>query len=70
MKNFIWIASYPKSGNTMIRLFLALYFFTEDGVLKNFDVLKNIISLNRYSILNKINNPPKINSFKDNPELI
>ena len=37
----IWIASYPKSGNTYIRSFLSAYFFTNTG---NFDfkLLKNI----------------------------
>ena len=27
----VWIASYPKSGNTYIRSFLASYFFSENG---------------------------------------
>ena len=30
----IWLASYPKSGNTLLRGILATYFFSEDG---NFD---------------------------------
>ena len=30
----IWIASYPKSGNTYLRSFLASYYYSEDG---NFD---------------------------------
>tara|TARA_B100000029_G_scaffold484638_1_gene537062 strand:+ start:339 stop:1193 length:855 start_codon:yes stop_codon:yes gene_type:complete len=37
----IWIASYPKSGNTWIRSLLASYFFSKDGVF-NFNLLKNI----------------------------
>tara|TARA_B100000700_G_scaffold330072_1_gene454480 strand:- start:1451 stop:2305 length:855 start_codon:yes stop_codon:yes gene_type:complete len=37
----IWIASYPKSGNTWIRSLIGSYFFTKTGVF-NFDVLKNI----------------------------
>ena len=37
----IWIASYPKSGNTYIRSFLSAYYFTSDGKF-NFDLLKNI----------------------------
>ena len=28
----IWIASYPKSGNTWIRSFITSYYFTENGV--------------------------------------
>ena len=27
----IWIASYPKSGNTWVRAFLTSYYFTDDG---------------------------------------
>ena len=38
---FVWLASYPKSGNTLVRSMLAAYFFSKDGVY-NFDLLKNI----------------------------
>ena len=27
----IWLASYPKSGNTFLRSLIASYFFTKDG---------------------------------------
>ena len=37
----IWIASYPKSGNTWVRSLLSAYFFTEDGEF-NFTLLENI----------------------------
>ena len=37
----IWIASYPKSGNTYIRSFLSAYYFSNDGKF-NFDLLNNI----------------------------
>ena len=37
----IWIASYPKSGNTWIRSLLASYLFSEDGQF-SFQLLKNI----------------------------
>ena len=37
----IWIASYPKSGNTYIRSFLSAYYFSKDGEFE-FDLLKNI----------------------------
>ena len=40
-KQIIWIASYPKSGNTWIRSFLSSYYCTLDGSF-NFDLLKNI----------------------------
>ena len=36
----IWLASYPKSGNTMLRSMLSAYFFTEDGI----DAIANIAS--------------------------
>ena len=34
----VWISSYPKSGNTYIRSFLASYFFSKNGKF-NFDQL-------------------------------
>ena len=38
---FVWLASYPKSGNTLVRSLLAAYFFSKDGIY-NFDLIKNI----------------------------
>ena len=37
----IWLASYPKSGNTLLRSMLSAYLYSKDG---NFDFgqLKNI----------------------------
>ena len=37
----IWLASYPKSGNTLLRSMLSSYLFSEDGIFK-FDLLKKI----------------------------
>ena len=37
----IWLASYPKSGNTWIRSLLTSYFYSNDGVF-NFNLLKKI----------------------------
>ena len=37
----IWIASYPKSGNTWIRSFLSHYMFSHENKF-DFDLLKNI----------------------------
>ncbi len=37
----IWLASYPKSGNTLLRSMLASYLFTKDGIY-NFGLIKNI----------------------------
>ena len=30
---FIWLASYPKSGNTLVRSLLCSYFFSTEGKL-------------------------------------
>jgi len=37
----IWLASYPKSGNTLVRSILALLIYSENGNF-NFDLLKKI----------------------------
>jgi len=37
----IWLASYPKSGNTWLRALLSSYYFTEDGRF-NFNLLPKI----------------------------
>ncbi len=37
----IWIASYPKSGNTWVRSIISSYFFSESGNF-DFDLLKKI----------------------------
>ena len=38
----IWIASYPKSGNTLIRSIISLLLFTKNGLAKDFKYLKAI----------------------------
>jgi hypothetical protein len=38
----LWIASYPKSGNTYIRSFIAAYYFSKKGKF-DFDQLVNIL---------------------------
>jgi len=37
----IWLSSYPKSGNTLLRSMISAYFFTQDGNF-NFKTLNNI----------------------------
>ena len=37
----IWIASYPKSGNTWVRSLLSAYLYSKNGIF-NFDLLKKI----------------------------
>ena len=41
IKMIIWIASYPKSGNTWVRSLLASYLYSDNGIF-NFDLLKKI----------------------------
>ena len=48
----IWIASYPKSGNTWVRSFLSAYYFCKDGV---FDI----------NNLNKIEDYPNKQFFEE-----
>ena len=38
----LWIASYPKSGNTYLRSFIAAYYFSKKGKFE-FDLLLNIL---------------------------
>ena len=42
MKKCFWITSYPKSGNTWLRLIIGGLFFTDNGKIENFEVLKKI----------------------------
>jgi len=48
----IWIASYPKSGNTWLRSLLSTYYFTKDGKF-NFQILNNIKSFPSSSFFEK-----------------
>ena len=37
----VWIASYPKNGNTWVRSLLSTYLYSDDGIF-NFALLKKI----------------------------
>ena len=50
---FVWLASYPKSGNTLTRSMLASYFFTEDGHY-DFNLLKNILQFPEIGLFKKL----------------
>ena len=52
----IWLASYPKSGNTWLRSLLSSYYFSTNGEF-NFELLK------------KIDQFPSVNYFKDDKDL-
>ena len=41
-KSLFWISSYPKSGNTWVRLILCGLYFTENGNIESFNILKKI----------------------------
>ncbi len=57
----IWIASYPKSGNTWIRSLLASYLFSKDGSF-NFNLLKYI---NQFSVENLSTDLQKVYNNED-----
>ena len=57
-KHIFFIASYPKSGNTLMRLILSSLFFTKDGIvdiknIKNINLLENIKLLDLIKKINK-----------------
>ena len=60
----IWIASYPKSGNTWLRSFLASVFYTEDAN-SNF---KNLNNIKQYPLRSHFNG--LINDFKDIDQIV
>ena len=51
--NLLWISSYPKSGNTLVRAILSSLFFSADGNF-NFDLIKHISSFELCQRLNFI----------------
>ena len=57
----IWIASYPKSGNTWVRALLSYYFFSKQNKFQ-FSLLKNIPNFN---VTDFIRNKEAIKSDKD-----
>ena len=61
----IWLASYPKSGNTWVRSLLSAYYYSENGNF-SFDLLKNIGVYPQKKYFNKkIEKPGEINSYWD-----
>jgi len=49
----IWLASYPKSGNTLVRSLLSSYIFSKDGNF-NFKLLRNIKQFPDNSLFKRI----------------
>ena len=55
----IWLASYPKSGNTYVRAFLSAYYFSENGQF-DFSQIKNIDQFPHEKFFEK-----KVNSMRE-----
>ena len=51
-KQIFWLASYPKSGNTLLRYILTALFFTEDGKF-TFDKSELVSLFDHTVIVNK-----------------
>ena len=63
MKKIVWIASYPKSGNTWMRYLLGNYFFNH-----NYKFDPNIISyLKKFHLDDKLLNLNRLQDLKENP---
>jgi hypothetical protein len=60
----LWLASYPKSGNTLLRSLLSAYFYSKDGLF-NFELLKNIPYFPSHNFFKNLN----VN-IKDDSEVI
>ena len=62
----IWVASYPKSGNTLVRSILTSLIYSEDGNF-NFKLLKKIELYPQKkhfeSLMNKLNNINELSKF-------
>jgi len=68
-KKIFWVSSYPRSGNTWLRLILCGLFFTKDGNLENLDILKKIPkldSLNNFKFIKEISTKDYNLIFEDN----
>jgi len=63
MNKIIWIASYPKSGNTWIRYLLGNYFFNQNNNL-NADIISN---LKKFHFDDKLFNSSSLEGLKENP---
>ncbi len=50
----IWLASYPKSGNTLLRAMLSAYLFSKDGLF-DFELLKGIKQFPNHDIMEDLN---------------
>ena len=51
----IWLASYPKSGNTLLRSILISFFFTNDGIF-NLKMISKIEQFEKIGLIYKNRN--------------
>lgn len=63
MNKIIWIASYPKSGNTWMRYLLGNYFFNQNDNF-NVDIISN---LKKFHINDRLLNLDALKGLKENP---
>ena len=61
-KNIVWIASYPKSGNTWIRSILSSLFYTDEGNF-DFNILKKINTFDRPFYFNEVIKDNKVLAY-------
>ena len=61
-KNIVWVASYPKSGNTWIRSVLSSLFYTDDGNF-NFNILKKINTFDRPFYFGEVIKEKKVSTY-------
>jgi len=54
-----WISSYPKSGNTWLRILLSSYYYTKDGFYDE-SVLKNIDQFPQKKFFNEFSYDPRV----------
>ena len=60
----VWLASYPKSGNTWVRAFLNAYLLSPEGKF-NFSLLDKIEEFPQHYILNKFMNAKNFHNLKE-----
>ena len=63
MNKIVWIASYPKSGNTWMRYLLGNYFFNQNNNF-NVDIISNI---KKFHLDDKLLNSYSLEGLKQNP---
>ena len=59
----IWLASYPKSGNTWVRSFLSAYLYSTDGKF-DFSSLHKIEEFPQHDIINKFMNVDEFHNLR------